>query len=49
MLVDDRTFDDVHEATDAMMHSLSEIRCAVGLSADLAAVETAMPIAGAVL
>ncbi len=31
ILSDDQTFDDVHEATDAMMHGLNEIRSAAGL------------------
>ncbi|OBK77718.1 wax ester/triacylglycerol synthase family O-acyltransferase [Mycobacterium sp. 1274761.0] len=42
ILSDDRTFDDVHEATDAMIHGLSEIRRAAGLPAELAVVGTAM-------
>jgi WS/DGAT/MGAT family acyltransferase len=31
VLSDDRTFNDVHEATDAMIHGLAEIRLAAGL------------------
>lgn len=31
ILSDDQTFDDIHEATDAMIHGLSEIRSAAGL------------------
>ena len=31
ILSDDQTFDDVHEATDAMIHGLTEIRLAAGL------------------
>ncbi len=31
VLSDDQTFDDVHEATDAMIHGLTEIRLAAGL------------------
>ncbi len=42
ILSDDETFDDVHEATDAMIHSLAEIRRAAGLPADLTTVDTAM-------
>ena len=41
VLSDDQTFDDVHEATDAMIHGLAEIRRAAGLPA-LSAVDTAM-------
>jgi diacylglycerol O-acyltransferase len=47
VLADDRTFDDVHEATDAMLHAFAEIRSAAGFPAGLASVETAVPIAGA--
>jgi diacylglycerol O-acyltransferase / wax synthase len=47
VLSDDRTFNDVHEATDAMIHGLAEIRRAAGLSA-LTPVRTAMaPATGA--
>ena len=42
ILSDDRTFNDVHEATDAMIHSLAEIRRAAGLPAELTTVGTAM-------
>ena len=48
VLSDDRTFDDVHEATDAMVHELAEIRSAAGLPG-LTEVATAMkpaPAAG---
>ncbi|KUI01950.1 wax ester/triacylglycerol synthase family O-acyltransferase [Mycobacterium sp. IS-3022] len=41
VLSDDQTFDDVHEATDAMIHGLAEIRDAAGLPA-LSTVDTAM-------
>ncbi|HEX2285041.1 MAG TPA: wax ester/triacylglycerol synthase family O-acyltransferase [Mycobacterium sp.] len=41
VLSDDRTFNDVHEATDAMIHGLAEIRQAAGLP-DLTPVGTAM-------
>jgi diacylglycerol O-acyltransferase len=41
VLSDDRTFKDVHEATDAMIHGLTEIRLAAGLPAPTA-VGTAM-------
>jgi len=42
ILSDDRTFTDVHEATDAMIHGLTEIRGAAGLPAELTTVGTAM-------
>ncbi len=42
ILSDDQTFDDVHEATDAMLHGLAEIRRAAGLPAELTTVDTAM-------
>jgi len=42
ILSDDQTFDDVHEATDAMIHGLTEIRRAAGLPAQLSTVGTAM-------
>ena len=49
VLSDDRTFDDVHEATDAMVHGLAEIRRAAGLPDELETLDTAMgpaPAAG---
>ncbi|MFY9918825.1 MAG: wax ester/triacylglycerol synthase family O-acyltransferase [Mycobacterium sp.] len=42
ILSDDLTFNDVHEATDAMIHGLAEIRRAAGLPAELSTVDTAM-------
>ena len=42
ILSDDKTFDDVHEATNAMIHSLAEIRRTAGLPAELSTVVTAM-------
>jgi diacylglycerol O-acyltransferase len=42
ILSDDQTFDDVHEATDAMIHSLAEIRRAAGLPGELSTVDSAM-------
>ncbi|MBO0677986.1 wax ester/triacylglycerol synthase family O-acyltransferase [Mycolicibacterium sp. S2-37] len=42
VLSDDQTFNDVHEATDAMVHGLTEIRRAAGLTDELIAVDTAM-------
>lgn len=41
ILSDDQTFHDVHEATDAMVHGLNEIRLAAGMPA-LSTVDTAM-------
>jgi WS/DGAT/MGAT family acyltransferase len=41
ILSDDKTFNDIHEATDAMMHGLNEIRLAAGLP-ELSTVDTAM-------
>lgn len=47
ILSDDETFDDIHEATDAMVHGLTEIRAAAGLP-PLSTVDTAMAPAPAV-
>ncbi|MCT7662220.1 WS/DGAT/MGAT family O-acyltransferase [Mycobacterium deserti] len=41
ILSDDQTFDDIHEATDAMIHGLAEIRLAAGLE-PLTTIGTAM-------
>ena len=41
ILSDDETFGDIHEATDAMIHGLAEIRTAAGLP-PLRNVDTAM-------
>ena len=41
ILSDDQTFDDIHEATDAMVHGLNEIRLAAGLP-PLTTVDSAM-------
>jgi diacylglycerol O-acyltransferase len=43
VLTDDLTLDDPHEATDAMIHAFTEIRCAAGIPGDVTEVETAMP------
>ncbi|HZQ32200.1 MAG TPA: wax ester/triacylglycerol synthase family O-acyltransferase [Mycobacterium sp.] len=48
VLSDDRTFNDVHEATAAMVHAFAEIRRAAGFSGDPVVVETAMAPASAV-
>jgi diacylglycerol O-acyltransferase / wax synthase len=42
ILSDDKTFDDVHEATDAMTHAFSEIRRAAGFRGEPTIVDTAM-------
>lgn len=47
VLSDDRTFGDVHEATDALVRSFTGIHCAAGLSEDLEVVDTALPAAPA--
>jgi WS/DGAT/MGAT family acyltransferase len=47
ILSDDETFDDIHEATDAMIHGLTEIRLAAGLPS-LTTVDTAMAPATAI-
>jgi diacylglycerol O-acyltransferase / wax synthase len=47
VLSDDRTFNDVHEATDALVHAFSEIRGAAGLPGEPAVVDTAMAPANA--
>jgi hypothetical protein len=36
VLTDDRTFDDVHEATDALNHAFAELRTAAGIPAQAA-------------
>jgi diacylglycerol O-acyltransferase len=42
VLSDDQTFNDVHEATDAMIHAFAEIRRAAGFSGEPTIVDTAM-------
>jgi diacylglycerol O-acyltransferase / wax synthase len=48
VLTDDRTLDDPHEATDAMLASFVEIRRAAGLSEELTPVGAALPLAAAI-
>ncbi len=49
VLSDDRTFTDVHEATDAMVRAFGEIRTAAGFFSDgVRNVSTAMPPAAPV-
>ena len=43
VLSDDQTFEDAHEATDALVAAFAEIREAAGLSQPTAEVETALP------
>ncbi|MGE2718712.1 WS/DGAT/MGAT family O-acyltransferase [Mycolicibacterium celeriflavum] len=47
VLTDDRTLDDPHEATDALMQSFADIRRAAGLSGELTTVASALPLAAA--
>ncbi len=42
VLSDDQTFNDIHEATDAMVHAFTEIRRAAGLPGELTELDTAM-------
>ena len=47
VLTDDRTLDDPHEATDAMLDEFTEIRRAAGITGDLTPVGSALPLAAA--
>jgi diacylglycerol O-acyltransferase len=47
VLTDDRTLDDPHEATDAILDAFTEIRSAAGLSTELTPIGAAMPLAAA--
>jgi diacylglycerol O-acyltransferase / wax synthase len=47
VLTDDRTLDDPHEATDAMLEAFSEIRAAAGITGDLTPVGAVLPLAAA--
>ena len=47
VLTDERTLDDPHEVTDAMIEAFIEIRSAAGLSSALTPVGAALPLAGA--
>ncbi len=49
VLTDDRTLDDPHEATDAMIAAFNEIRNAAGITGDLTPVGAALPPATAVV
>ena len=47
VITDDRTLDDPHEATDAMLEAFSEIREAAGITGDLTPVGAVLPLAAA--
>ncbi|WP_165789295.1 WS/DGAT/MGAT family O-acyltransferase [Mycolicibacterium agri] len=47
VLTDDRTLDDPHEATDAMLDAFTEIRAAAGITGDLTPVGETLPLAAA--
>lgn len=47
VLADDKTLNDIHEATDAIIHAFAEIRVAAGFSKPLTPVVTAMALASA--
>lgn len=47
VLTDDRTLDDPHEATDAMLDAFAEIRRAAGLPGELTPVGATLPLAAA--
>lgn len=43
VLTDDQTFDEVHEATAALVDAFAELRCAAGFPAELAEIASALP------
>ncbi len=47
VLTDDRTLDDPHEVTDAILDEFTEIRRAAGITGDLRPVGSALPLAAA--
>jgi diacylglycerol O-acyltransferase len=47
VLTDDRTLNDPHEATDAMLEAFTEIRTAAGITGDLTPVGATLPLAAA--
>jgi diacylglycerol O-acyltransferase / wax synthase len=47
VLTDDLTTDDPHEVTDAMIRSFTDIRAAAGLSEELTAIPSVLPMAAA--
>jgi diacylglycerol O-acyltransferase len=48
VITDDRTLDDPHEATDAMLEAFYEVRTAAGITGDLRPVGSALPVAAAI-
>ena len=47
VITDDRTLDDPHEATDAILDAFGEIRAAAGITGDLTPVGAVLPLAAA--
>lgn len=47
VITDDRTLDDPHEATDAIIESFNELRAAAGITGDLTPVGAVLPLAAA--
>jgi diacylglycerol O-acyltransferase / wax synthase len=47
VLIDDRTLDDPHEATDAMLEAFTEMRAAAGIAGELTPVGAVLPLAAA--
>ena len=47
VITDDRTLDDPHEATDAMLDAFIEIREAAGFTGELRPVGAVLPVAAA--
>jgi hypothetical protein len=47
VITDDRTLDDPHEATDAILEAFNEIRTAAGITGDLTPVGAVLPLAAA--
>jgi len=47
VITDDRTLDDPHEATDAMLDAFTEIRTAAGITGDLTPIGATLPVAAA--
>jgi len=48
VITDDRTLDDPHEATDAILEAFNEIREAAGITGDLTPVGAVLPVAAAI-
>jgi WS/DGAT/MGAT family acyltransferase len=47
VITDDRTLDDPHEATDAMLDAFTEIRTAAGITGELTPIGATLPLAAA--